>query len=118
MVNELLREFQKGVREQLDEKDFETHYNLGIAYKEMALHDEAVQEFRLAARDAGRALSCANLLGLCYLAKGMSKKEIADTICVSVKTVDFHCSRIMEKLQIHDRVELARFAIREGLVTP
>ncbi len=69
LVEDLLREFQKGVREHLDEKDFETHYNLGIAYKEMELYDEAIQEFRLAARDPGRALACADLLGLCYLAK-------------------------------------------------
>ncbi len=69
LVEDLLREFQKGVREQLDEKDFETHYNLGIAYKEMELYDEAIQEFRLVARDPGRALACADLLGLCYLAK-------------------------------------------------
>jgi tetratricopeptide (TPR) repeat protein len=70
LVEDLIREFQKGVREHLDEKDFETHYNLGIAYKEMELYDEAIQEFRLAARDPGRALPCADLLGLCFLAKG------------------------------------------------
>ena len=69
LVEDLLREFQKGVREQLDEKDFETHYNLGIAYREMELYDEAIQEFRLAARDPGRTLACAGLLGLCYVAK-------------------------------------------------
>jgi tetratricopeptide (TPR) repeat protein len=69
LVDDLLKEFQKGVRDQLDEKDFETHYNLGIAYKEMDLFDEAIQEFQLAARDPARALACANLLGLCYLAK-------------------------------------------------
>ena len=68
-VEEILRQFQKGVREHLDEKDFETHYNLGIAYKEMELYDEAIPEFRLAARDPGRTLACADLLGLCYLAK-------------------------------------------------
>jgi tetratricopeptide (TPR) repeat protein len=69
-LEDILREFQKGVHEHLDEKDFETHYNLGIAYKEMDLHDEAIEEFRLAARDPGRTLACAELLGLCYLAKG------------------------------------------------
>jgi DNA-binding NarL/FixJ family response regulator len=53
---------------------------------------------------------------LCYIARGLPKKEIADTMCVSVKTVDYHCTNLMEKLRIHDRVELARFAIREGIV--
>jgi len=37
---------------------------------------------------------------------------------MSVKTVDHHCQHIMEKLDLHDRVVLTRFAIREGLVTP
>ncbi|MDM8005248.1 MAG: response regulator transcription factor [Phycisphaerae bacterium] len=55
---------------------------------------------------------------LCYIARGMAKKDIADTMCVSVKTVDYHCTNLMDKLKIHDRVELARFAIREGLIVP
>lgn len=50
-----------------------------------------------------------------YLARGLSKKQIADTLCVSVKTVEAHTTHLMDKLAIHDRVELARFAIREGL---
>lgn len=50
-----------------------------------------------------------------YLARGMSKKEIADTVQISVNTVNRHTSSIMNKLNFHDRVELARFAIREGL---
>ena len=77
-VEDLLRQFQQGVREHLDEKDFETHYNLGIAYKEMELYDEAIQEFRLTARDPGRTLACADLLGLCYLAKNDPTEAIRE----------------------------------------
>jgi DNA-binding NarL/FixJ family response regulator len=55
---------------------------------------------------------------LSYLARGMSKKEIARLDSTSVKTVDHHCQHIMEKLDLHDRVALTRFAIREGLVAP
>jgi tetratricopeptide (TPR) repeat protein len=76
LVDGLIREFQKGVREQLDEKDFETHYNLGIAYKEMELYDEAIQEFQLTARDPARLLECADLMGLCYLAKGQPDQAV------------------------------------------
>lgn len=50
-----------------------------------------------------------------YLARGMSKKEIAATIHRSYGTVDKHVEKLMNKLDIHDRVELARYAIREGL---
>lgn len=53
---------------------------------------------------------------LCYIARGMTKKDVADTICVSIKTVDYHVTNLMDKLKIHDRVELTRFAIREGLI--
>jgi len=55
---------------------------------------------------------------LSYLARGLSKKEIARLDGTSVKTVDHHCQHLMEKLDLHDRVELTRYAIREGLVTP
>lgn len=78
LVEDLLKEFQKGVREHLDEKDFETHYNLGIAYKEMQLYDEAIEAFRLAGRDPGRTLGCANLMGLCFLAKGQAEAAIRE----------------------------------------
>jgi len=49
-----------------------------------------------------------------YIAQGMSKKQIAILIHLSPRTVEAHCRRLMEKLAIHDRVELARYAIREG----
>lgn len=51
-----------------------------------------------------------------YVARGLSKKEIAALMRISIKTVDNHCTSLMGKLDIHDRVALARFAIREGLV--
>ena len=50
------------------------------------------------------------------IGKGMSRTEIAKVIFRSAKTVDAHRASIMDKLAIHDRVELARYAIREGLV--
>ena len=53
-----------------------------------------------------------------YLASGLSRKELARTMQISAKTVEQHCDHLMQKLGIHDRVELARFAIREGLIEP
>ncbi len=53
-----------------------------------------------------------------HLACGQSVKEIAREMHLSQKSVDSHKYRIMNKLGIHDRVELARFAIREGLMVP
>lgn len=75
---------------------------------------------RLAAsvRTRAQLLTPRELEVLSYLAKGLSKKEIARLAELSVKTVEQHCTHLMQKLDIHDRVELARFAIREGLVRP
>lgn len=53
-----------------------------------------------------------------HLARGESVKEIARQMHLSQKSVDSQKYRIMNKLAIHDRVELARFAIREGLSNP
>jgi DNA-binding NarL/FixJ family response regulator len=50
-----------------------------------------------------------------YLARGLAKKEIASLIHRSYATVDKHAENLMNKLGIHDRVELTRYAIREGL---
>ncbi len=50
-----------------------------------------------------------------YVSRGMSKKEIGRTMYISPKTVHNHTNNLMCKLDIHDRVELSRFAIREGL---
>jgi len=50
------------------------------------------------------------------IGKGMSRNEIARSLHRSVKTIDTHRARIMQKLDIHDRTELALFAVREGLL--
>lgn len=49
------------------------------------------------------------------IGRGMTRTEIAETLCRSVKTIDGHREKIMDKLDIHDRGELVRFTIREGL---
>ncbi|NNC92192.1 MAG: response regulator transcription factor [Acidimicrobiia bacterium] len=51
-----------------------------------------------------------------YVARGLLQKQIARQAGISVKTVQHHITHTMDKLEIHDRVELARFAIREGLI--
>ncbi len=51
------------------------------------------------------------------IAMGLSKKEVAKKLHISANTVDNHTNHLMTKLNIHDRVGLARLAIREGLVS-
>ncbi len=52
------------------------------------------------------------------LARGVSLKEAASVLGISYKTADKQKASLMAKLDIHNRVELARYAIREGLVEP
>lgn len=52
------------------------------------------------------------------IAEGRSAREIAATLVISPKTVDRHRANILHKLGLRDRLDLARFAIRSGLVEP
>ena len=52
------------------------------------------------------------------IAEGYSTKEIAEALVISEKTVERHRANILEKLGMHDRVQLTRYAIRRGLVEP
>jgi len=75
-VEELFEEFKKGVSEQIDEGDFETHYDLGIAYKEMGLLEEGILEFEKARKERGRYLECTTLIGACYIELGRTEDAI------------------------------------------
>ncbi len=61
--------FKKRVEEQIDAEDEETHFNLGIAYREMGLIDDAIGEFDHAMKDPTRRLDCLTLKGICLLDK-------------------------------------------------
>jgi DNA-binding NarL/FixJ family response regulator len=52
------------------------------------------------------------------IAEGHSSQEIADMLCISLKTVDRHRTNVLEKLNMNDRVQVTRYAIRTGLVEP
>jgi DNA-binding NarL/FixJ family response regulator len=52
------------------------------------------------------------------IAEGYTGREIAEQLVVSEKTVDRHRSNILDKLDLRDRVDLTRYAIRRGLIEP
>ncbi|MEF2247123.1 MULTISPECIES: response regulator transcription factor [unclassified Paenibacillus] len=54
---------------------------------------------------------------LSWLAKGYSNKEIAESLFISVKTVESHRSKLMEKLGLKTRPELIKFALKKGLLS-
>ncbi len=51
------------------------------------------------------------------VAEGMTNREIADELHISIKTVQAHRSNIMDKLDLHDRVALTKYAIKKGLIS-
>jgi DNA-binding NarL/FixJ family response regulator len=52
------------------------------------------------------------------IAEGHTSKDIATMLVISIKTVDQHRTNMLDKLGMHDRVDLTRYAIRRGLIEP
>ena len=75
-LEEIVEGFKKGMAETLSAEDYDTHYNLGIAYREMGLVDEAIGEFQLAAKDPRYLVDCCSLLATCFLEKGFPELAI------------------------------------------
>ncbi|MBI2819500.1 MAG: tetratricopeptide repeat protein, partial [Acidobacteria bacterium] len=78
-LDDVFAEFKEdvGAATSTGEDDLETHYNMGVAFKEMALYDEAIGEFQKvhqlaeSAKDYSHVVQCCSLLATCFLEKGM-----------------------------------------------
>lgn len=70
-VLDIFNEFKKGLEKELDAEDYETHYNLGIAYKELGLIDDAIREFQTSRNDPKSFIQSSSMLGICYMEKGV-----------------------------------------------
>jgi DNA-binding NarL/FixJ family response regulator len=62
------------------------------------------------------SLSKRELEVMCFLATGMTNREIAEQLGISVKTIDTHRGHLLKKLQLRNNSDITRFAIRHGLV--
>jgi len=67
---EMLARFKQGIDENIDEGDFQSHYDLGVAFKEMGLLDEAIAELQKALRAPDGKLRSSEALGVCFFDKG------------------------------------------------
>ncbi len=76
-VEEVFAQFKAGVEAQVGVEDTETHFDLGIAYKEMGLLDDAISEFRLCLANPHRICISETMIGLCLLEKGEVSEAIA-----------------------------------------
>jgi DNA-binding NarL/FixJ family response regulator len=78
-----------------------------------------VRDFLERARDRNgdfELLTPRELEILTLIAEGQNSKEIAESLVISLKTVESHRANILGKLGMRDRVELTRYAIRRGLI--
>jgi pilus assembly protein FimV len=76
-VEQVFAQFKKGVEQQVGMEDTETHFDLGIAYKEMGLLDDAMNEFRLCLQNPTRVCIAETMIGLCFIEKGDTPEAIS-----------------------------------------
>jgi tetratricopeptide (TPR) repeat protein len=68
--HEILEQFKRGIDQNLDSEDYEAHYDLGVAFKEMGLLDEAIGEFQKALKASEGRLRTSEALGTAFFEKG------------------------------------------------
>jgi tetratricopeptide (TPR) repeat protein len=117
---EMLDMFKQGVAANVDEADHEAHYDLGVAYKEMGLLDEAIAEFQKALRGSEHRVRTYEALGQCFVEKGqfqialtilsrsLNEKNSTDDMLVGVLYLLGVASEALEKwedaLRYYERV--------------
>jgi tetratricopeptide (TPR) repeat protein len=100
--------FKRGVQQQLGSGDHEAHYDLGIAYREMGLLDDAIGEFRSAMASPARHIDCLHMLGLCALEQGRADEAI-DCLAHALASPD-----LAQEQELAIRFELGRAYDRAG----
>ncbi|MEK6672082.1 MAG: tetratricopeptide repeat protein [Nitrospirota bacterium] len=78
-ISEIFDELKVETMDKVEAHDYETHYNLGIAYKDMGLIDDAIKEFQASRADKRFYVSSLSMLGMCYMEKGLYSLAI-DTL--------------------------------------
>ncbi len=76
--HDALAQFKRGIDENIDAEDFQAHYDLGIAFKEMGLLDEAIAQFQKALRSPDGRLKTSEQLGIAFFDK--ARYAIAEAV--------------------------------------
>ena len=88
----------------------------GEGYLSPAVSDAVLSDYRKHVTNPIDLLSTREREVLQLIAEGQTNKEIANSLNLSVYTVEAHRGRVMEKLNLHSTGELVRFALRNGLI--
>lgn len=89
---DMLRRFKQGVAANVDDEDFDSHYDLGVAFKEMGLVDDAIAQFQKALRSDTQRSRAYEALGQCFIEK--DQHQVAATLL----------TRAVETTRVDDRV--------------
>ena len=98
-VEAVFAKFKEGVKAQVEENDSATHYDLGVAYKEMGLIEDSISEFRLSATDPKRACVCHSMVGVIELERGdldAAGRAFVEALRADFKTPDQELSLFYE----------------------
>ena len=117
---DMLRKFKQGIADNVEEEDHQSHYDLGVAYKEMGLLDEAIAEFQKALRGPANRVSTYEALGQCFmekeqvpmaatiLSRALHEKGVTDDQLVGVLYLLGRCAEIRgqrdQALEFYHRV--------------
>ena len=77
-IDEIFEEFKAGVEAHEKQEDEDTHYNLGVAYREMGLLDDAISEFNMTNEGEPKFILSRYMLGLCHLENGDYETAITE----------------------------------------
>ena len=77
-LDDIFEEFKKGVEQQAVKEDTDTHYNLGVAYKEMGLLEDAIAEFIMTHEGEQWYVQSRYMLGLCYMEMGEYQNAVGE----------------------------------------
>lgn len=94
--------------------------NEGLAYLSPVMTQTLIREYLKAEETSSKTkdiLTPREQEVLKLVAEGLTNQEIADTLVLSLKTVQTHRAHIMEKLNFHDRTELVKYAIKKGVIS-
>jgi tetratricopeptide (TPR) repeat protein len=75
-VSQIIDEFKSEIKESVDEEDYRSHYDLGMAYLEMDFLAEAIQEFQFAAKSDAYRVRSLEMIGMCFLNQGQPQLAI------------------------------------------
>jgi tetratricopeptide (TPR) repeat protein len=95
--HEMLARFRQGIDENIEETDFQSHYDLGVAFKEMGLLDEAIAAFQKALPAPEGKLKTSEALGICFF----DKKAFVVAESVLRRALEFGAASEHERLGVY-----------------